>query len=77
MLCGESRLVAGVLFISPVPLTGCQVEDDADGGRVIDDIGAFVQVVHVIAAVVATVTKHQIQHQVLQEKDHSRGRSTP
>lgn len=31
----------------------------------VDDIRPLVQIVHVIAAVIATVTKHQIQHQVL------------
>lgn len=41
-----------------VLLTGRQVKDDADRGRVVDDVRPLVQVVHVIAAVVATVTKY-------------------
>lgn len=54
-------------FRSPVLrlLTGCQVEDDANRGRVVDDVRPLVQVVHVVAAVVATITEHQLQHQVL------------
>lgn len=48
-------------------LTGRQVEHDANWGRVVDDFCPLVQVVHIIAAVIATVTKHQIQHQVLRE----------
>lgn len=46
-------------------LTGGQVEHDAHRGRVVDDVRPLVQVVNVIAAVVATVTEHQLQHQVL------------
>lgn len=46
-------------------LTGRQVEHDADRGRVVDYVRPLVEVVHVIAAVIATVTKHQLQHQVL------------
>lgn len=31
----------------------------------VDDVCPLVQVVHVVAAVIATVTKHKLQHQVL------------
>lgn len=58
-------------------LTGRQVEHDANRGRVVDDVRPLVQVVHVIAAVIATVTKHQLQHQVLwesQKKDRQKVR---
>lgn len=48
------------------PLTGRQVKHDANWGSVVDDVRPVIQVVHVIAAVVAAVTKHQLQHQVLQ-----------
>lgn len=54
-------------------LTGRQVEHDAYGRRVVNDVGPIVQIVHVIAAVVATVTKHQIQHQVLWESPNKMG----
>lgn len=46
-------------------LTGRQVKHDANWGSVVDNVRPLVQVVHIIAAVIATVTKHQLQHQVL------------
>lgn len=57
-------------------LTGRQVENDADRGRVVDDVRALVQVVHVIPAVIATVTKHQLQHQVLWESQKKTARKS-
>lgn len=60
-------------FASVCGLTGRQVEHDAYGRRVVNDVGPIVQIVHVIAAVVATVTKHQIQHQVLWESPNMGG----
>lgn len=53
--------------IALCPLTGRQVEHDPNRSGVVDDVRPLVQVVHVIAAVIATVTKHQLQHQVLWE----------
>lgn len=47
------------------PLTGCQVEHDADRRSVVDDVRPLIQVVHVIAAVGAAITEHQLQHQIL------------
>lgn len=49
------------------PLTGRQVEHDADRRGVVDDVRPLVQVVHVIAAVSAAIAEHQLQHQVLQQ----------
>lgn len=49
------------------PLTGRQVEHDADRRSVVDDVRPLVQIVHVIAAVGAAITEHQLQHQVLRE----------
>lgn len=40
----------------------------------VDDIGPLVQVVHVIATVIATVTEHQIQHKVLWESQKKNAR---
>lgn len=57
-------------------LTGRQVEHDANWGRVVDDFCPLVQVVHIIAAVIATVTKHQIQHQVLRESPKKTARKS-
>lgn len=57
-------------------LTGRQVEHDANWGRVVDDFCPLVQVVHIIAAVIATVTKHQIQHQVLRESPKNTARKS-
>ena len=56
-------------------LTGRQVEHDANWGRVVNDVRPIVQVVHVVAAVISTVTKNQVQHQVLREsriKEHQK-----
>lgn len=40
----------------------------------VDDVCPLVQVVHVVAAVIATVTKHELQHQVLWEhREEGRG----
>lgn len=52
-------------------LTCRQVEDDADWGRVVDDVRPLVQVVHIVAAVIATVTEHQLQNQVLWESQET------
>lgn len=38
----------------------------------VDDVRPLIQVVHVVAAVIATVTKHQLQHQVLWEQRRER-----
>lgn len=40
----------------------------------VNDVCPLVQVMHIIAAVIATVTKYQVQHQVLQEKDRQKVR---
>lgn len=49
------------------PLTGRQVEHDADWRGVVDDVRPLVQVVHVIAAVGAAIAEHQLQHQILRQ----------
>lgn len=53
------------------PLTGGQVEHDANRRSVVDDVRPLVQVVHVIAAVSAAIAEHQLQHQILRQS-HSK-----
>lgn len=53
---------------APRPLTGRQVEHDADRRGVVDDVRPLVQVVHVVAAVGAAIAEHQLQHQILREE---------
>lgn len=40
----------------------------------VDDVRPLVQVVHVIAAVGATIAEHQLQHQILRQSQRKEGK---
>lgn len=50
-------------------VTGAEAVDDGGGGGVVDDLGAVVEVVQVVATIEASETEHMIQNQVLQREE--------
>lgn len=52
-------------------ITIAEAVDDTAGGRVVDDLGAVVEVVKVVATIVSPETKDVIQLQVLHETQAS------